>query len=73
MVKSNRPMKRFQSQIPTLWSCMFPSMQLGHFTSLILSSIKPHSKFEYQSEIEELKQRISQGEVEERLKYIKKD
>lgn len=31
----------------------------------------PHSKFEYQSEIEELKQRISQGEVEVRLLRMK--
>ena len=35
------------------------------------STFKPHSKFEYQSEIEELKQRISQLEMEIKLLKIK--
>ena len=34
-------------------------------------SFKPHSKFEYQSEIEELKQRISQLEMEVNLLKMK--
>jgi hypothetical protein len=36
-------------------------------------SFKPHSKFEYQSEIEELKQRISQLEMEVKKLKMKGD
>ena len=35
------------------------------------STFKPHSKFEYQSEIEELKQRISQLELEVKMLKMK--
>ena len=38
---------------------------------MIYDNIIPHSKFEYQSEIEELKQRISQLEMEVNLLKMK--